>query len=357
MGNLASKTDFGGATSRFTYDALKRLLSAQLPDGTSKSYSYDGNGNLTNAENPAGKLSYVYDPLNRIVKSVDTALAQTIEYSYDPAGNRTALRWGDGRRSTTYTYGKMNELLNVKDPEGEVTTYGYDALLREVTRSLPNNLVTRRGYDPAGRLTEIKNEVMRGRGEQEKLSSEAYLYNPAGQRTYTISSDGGITAYTYDAAGRLAQVLSPLNSAAMKADLQERLALGLYPQRLRQERGRGDEHDPRLDFSLPKVPEWNSKSLVKELFALLEDEADEQEGAGRWSVKPGEGATDFASRLSVDTPTRKSLQDAYRTISERRRDLDTQQWVWTQRYRYDPQGNRVAKADGWGRHTLCLRRG
>ncbi len=48
-----------------------------------------------------GKLDYSYDAPNGLVTSLDEAVGQGLSYTYDEAGNRTAMRWGGDRRSTT----------------------------------------------------------------------------------------------------------------------------------------------------------------------------------------------------------------------------------------------------------------
>jgi len=43
-------------------------------------------------------------------------------------------------------------------------------------------------------MTSIKNQQAHRWGQEKKLFSEAYLYNPAGQRTFTVDEQGPITA-------------------------------------------------------------------------------------------------------------------------------------------------------------------
>ncbi len=348
LGNLTARSDFNNSTTSFAYDALRRLVSARFADGTVKSFAYDKNGNLVAAENPGGRLAYAYDPVDRLVQSIDAVAGETLSYRYDPVGNRTAVVWGDGRRTATCTYGKMNELLAVKDPEGEITRYTYDKLLREVTRSLPSDLVTERAYDHAGRLTAITTEDRRG-GTDRDLSSEAYLYNAAGQRTFTVDQKGKVTAYSYDPAGRLSQVMSPFSDGTKEADFQERLSLGLYPNYLKNGKdGRGSSPNAPFGFRLPDLSGWDSRGFSDHINGLLNERPGKPSDPGAWNVVPGPDATPFATRLSLDTTARQSLQDAYQQIADRWSSLDAQQWMWTQTYSYDGSGNRVSKADGWG---------
>jgi YD repeat-containing protein len=224
---LIAKTDFSGDITKYTYDKLGRQTKVEFPDGSSKSFAYDSRGNLIKAENAARKYEFSYDLLGRLTSVRDFDLGEEITYVYDPEGARTSISWQNGKRITRYTYGKAGELLTVTDAEGGVTSFAYDELVREVKRIQSNGISTLRSYDPAGRLSTVKTEG--GPSNQKKLSSEAYVYDPSGKRIYTVDEKGQITAYRYDAEGRLSEVLYPFASGKPAADFGERLHYGLYP--------------------------------------------------------------------------------------------------------------------------------
>ena len=119
------------------------------------------------------------------------------------------------------------------------------------------------------------------------LVSRAYLYNAAGERTYTVSSSGAITAYRYDAAGWLTGVSYPFTNGIVASDLATRASLGLL--------GAGGQGDSRgsfgdglpgtggsaghagsgRSFHLPQLPDhgafgYDRQSLAQELRGLVQ---------------------------------------------------------------------------------------
>lgn len=63
VGNRMSVTDEQGKTTRYTYDNLYQLTKADYPDGQSMEYTYDPTGNRTSA----GGVLYTYDDANRLI--------------------------------------------------------------------------------------------------------------------------------------------------------------------------------------------------------------------------------------------------------------------------------------------------
>ncbi|MCK4798623.1 MAG: RHS repeat protein, partial [Spirochaetes bacterium] len=353
--NLIKKIDFNENSTVYEYDPLNRLIQTFFADGTKKEFDYDPTGNILRAENNINELKYEYDKLNRLIKANDIGKEEIISYKYDPAGNRTQMTWLDDARSVLYTYGKLNELLTIKDTEGKTTTYEYDPLGREIKKILPNDITTETTYDPAGRILTIKNTNNFNKGHDKKLKSFAYLYNAAGERTHQIEEDGNITTYEYDEICRIKNVYYPFNSGKKVEDFREKLYLGLYPD---YEHGKGKKENDYY-FNLPNVniPEFDNKKFKDSLKGLLKDKEDvfkeykklDKKLKGKWKVEIGEGATEFASRLEVDYETEEAINNLYEQIKVKHGYLDTAQWIWTETFNYDLNSNRIAKANGWGK--------
>lgn len=351
-GRLVAKIDFEGDRTEYSYDAVGRLVRVEFPDGSREAYEYDATGNLVGAENAARGYEFEYDALGRITKARDLDLQEEVTYAYDEEGNRTRLSWQEGRRATSYAYGAAGELLSVRDNEGGTTVFSYDQAMRETRRSLPNGLTTLRGYDPAGRLTKVKTE---GGGQTRNLSSEAYVYDPSGRRTYTVDELGRITAYRYDAAGRLSEVLYPFRSGKVAGDFEERISLGYFPE---YEKGQNyDSPEVWLGFRLPSISAFDEEAFVGELESALSNQEELAKGSlrlssileGRWKAKPGEGATSFAKRLEPAAEEVSMLRAAAIRANGRNANIDVRPWLWDEMYRYDERGNRLSKANGWGR--------
>jgi RHS repeat-associated protein len=133
--NITSITDAitSGRSQTFTYDSLFRLKTAAAT-GTygSITYNYDDVGNRTSVVDGAGTESYSTDTSsNRLLSA--TLGSTTRSFSYDGAGNITA----DATGSTTYglAYNKANRLAGVSLNGTPDTDYLYNALGERVKKA------------------------------------------------------------------------------------------------------------------------------------------------------------------------------------------------------------------------------
>jgi len=199
-GNLASmKSNLTDATDQvvvYSYDNLGRVIleSRDSVNGPSTAFSYDAAGNLVSmTEGLMGSpsllaltTSYVYDELDRQIRSVD------------------ALGTGpnDLDHATVTTYDAAGRVLTVTDPEGNATGYRYDRLGRLVEETDPIANSAFYEYDASGNL--VRKTDRNGRVTE-------YDYNALNQRTEEVWLDAAsqpihtITWY-YDAAGQLGAV-------------------------------------------------------------------------------------------------------------------------------------------------------
>ena len=354
VGNLVSKTDFNGLVAQYQYDGAYRLSAVNFSDGKKKSYGYDPDGNLVAATNEADSLSFKYDPDNRLAGLTDGNLSQSESFANDPAGNRLATSWLDGKRTISYAYGKMNELLSVTDTARGKTSFGYDDLERVISELQPDGVATTTSYDAASRVTSIVYKEDHGWGD-EKLVSRAYLYNDANEKTFKVDSNGHVTAYAYDADGRLSQVEYPFVEDKKSVDFKERLDLGLAPV-FTTSKGRGGA--PQVTGSgFPRgIDGFDPRGFAQDLSDLVAKDDGlykalqkiDPKAQGSWTITSGAGATAFAQRLSPDGTTSQALQTVYQSVSGWARYFDPNEYVWTESYSYDQNGNRTAKANGWG---------
>jgi large repetitive protein len=193
-----------GPTQKFGYDALNRLASDALTSASgaaiaSQSYGYDNNDNLTSQTTTgmagAGSVSYGYDQANRLGSS--TSGGTTTSYSYDNDGNLTAAG------ATTYNYNAQDQVTSQVTSAG-TTSYGYtlSGTLASVTppsgtaQSYTSNAYGQTvtapggigyGYDALGRLTtrttSSATSSLSWLGSGSTLTSEGtsnYSYTPGG---------------------------------------------------------------------------------------------------------------------------------------------------------------------------------
>jgi RHS repeat-associated protein len=212
----ASNQD-GPINSRFdyTYDDLGRRATMTTLDGT-WTYSYDAVGELTQAvfasNNPTAipnqDLQYSYDPAgNRtrtIINGVTTAYVSNNlnQYTaigsetlgYDPDGNLSSMT--AGTQTSTYTYNDLNQLVASSTPAGTFTAH-YDARGNRVATSF-NGQTTRYVVDPTG-LGNVVGMYNAGGG----LIAH-FMYGSG--LTSRVDGNGAASYYDFDALGSTADL-------------------------------------------------------------------------------------------------------------------------------------------------------
>ena len=252
-GNVATRTDFNGNVTTYTYDLTRNLetkrveasnapvartistqwhsvwrLPVKLAEPlklTTLVYNGDSYGGSTITCAPAGATvpsptgtgsvpigvlcqkieQATTDPTgSQGLAATPTGTPRTQTWSYDPYGQ---VLTADGPRTdlvdlTTYTYypandpdlGKRGNLATITNALGHVTQItAYDANGRPLIAVDPNGLTTTLTYDARGRMT----------GKTVGTEAATYQYDGVGQLTLLTLPDGASLGYTYDGAHRL----------------------------------------------------------------------------------------------------------------------------------------------------------
>ncbi len=187
-----------GATSTYdyTYDTLGRLTQVQKNSSPVGTYSYDANGNRTNANGEAAS----YDAQDRLLTRGGTS------YTYSAAGER--LTRVNGGQTTSYVYDEVGNLLSATLPDGRVVGYLLDGYNRRSAKQV--NSVAVQGFlyqdsyriaaelDGAGSV--VSRFVYGARGNVPE-------YMLKGGQTYRILSDpkGSVRLVVNTATGQVAQ--------------------------------------------------------------------------------------------------------------------------------------------------------
>ncbi|KKK90732.1 hypothetical protein LCGC14_2720060, partial [marine sediment metagenome] len=169
---------------------------AGIDDTAEIIFSYDKARKRTKAKTPGTTSSVKYDEASRILKFINETQSntQTFAYDYDSNGNITAV--SDRETSST-----------VND-----TRYAYDALNRLTDWYNPlTDTTTSYSYDKVGNLLEVK---------EGQTIIKSFTYNPANQISsadFSYDDNGNMTGdtdkrYVYDAENRLQQVVSKATS-------------------------------------------------------------------------------------------------------------------------------------------------
>src|SRR5882724_995007 len=200
-GNRSQRTDYNGAATNYSYDALNRLTTISYPDTSSATYGYDVVSKLTTATNQNGTITIAYDNRSR-VSSVTDVFGQVVSYSYDANSNRTQLNL-NAAISATYQYDVLNRLTQLTDGGSLNTTFVYDATNKVTSRTLPNGILSTYQYDDVNRLTRLTH----AKGAN-TLADFQYQFNAVNNITQMIDSTGTHN-YSYDSLDRLTAATHP----------------------------------------------------------------------------------------------------------------------------------------------------
>jgi RHS repeat-associated protein len=222
-GQLKSSGTGADRPRRFTYDSLSRLITSSNPEtgtvcygtysGSTCGSGYDANSNLVAKTDARGVVTkYSYDALNRILTktypTIPAGVAPTssVSYAYDLADsgwgwtNQTSPVWQNV--SQTNLIGRLSG-INTGSGAYAWTRFGYDEMGRQVLKSecLPvdcgnNHHDLHYKYDVAGRMTFYD----RGLDAVRNAASpnQGYYYGGYAQ---TYDAAGHLTAVTGDTSG------------------------------------------------------------------------------------------------------------------------------------------------------------
>jgi YD repeat-containing protein len=227
-GNVASRTDFNGNRTNYTYDLTRNLETSRTEGLTATGAATPATRTVTTAWHPTFRLpvqithgnqqtTYAYNPqgdlTDKTVKDTATNTSRSWQttYTYSSVPGVLLQKVEDGPRTdvsdvTTYDYypadaacegghfgcrGQLKQLTDALGHTTQLTRYNAHGQVEQLTD--PNGLVTTLTYDVRQRLTSLD-----AGGE-----TTTYTYDPAGQLTRVTRPDGAYLAYSYDAAHRL----------------------------------------------------------------------------------------------------------------------------------------------------------
>ena len=214
VGNRVMRRDSRPVQVDYSYDSLYRLRKVDYSDTTpDAAFRYDAVGNRVRAETAVDGQSYItdyqYDSLDRMtgeaIKVGGTGLVSRA-FSYDSAGNRlsqevdTAGATGVEHR-IDYEYDLLDRVKAVTS-RGQTAGYEYDLSGNPVRMSYPNRVESRRTYDLANRLLELRNVRL---PSQAALNYFKYGYDKMNNRV-SMREVTGLHQYGYDKLYRLKTV-------------------------------------------------------------------------------------------------------------------------------------------------------
>ena len=195
-GQIATATNALGGVTRFTHDALGRTVGITHPDGATWTRTFNAAGRCTSQTDPEGNTaSAEYDAAGRVVANV-LATGERVEYGYAPDGTLATLG-SPGRTVAAFRRDGESRTLTVlddKDPGARVThRLRWDARGRLVERARDAHAV-RWTYDVLGRCS----SMTRPNGER-----TTYGWDAAGRMAWVEADGAGRLEFSRDAAGRV----------------------------------------------------------------------------------------------------------------------------------------------------------
>jgi RHS repeat-associated protein len=199
-GLLKTVTQPDSSTVTYTYDAAHRLT--QINDGLGNSVQYTldaaGNRTATNVFNPSGSRTWwhtaAYNTLSSLFQDINSGgtPAVTTTYGYDAQGNQTSIA-APLSRNTSNSYDALNRVSQITDPNGSITTMGYDGADHVVSVTDPNSFTTQNSVDGFDRVAQLVSP---------DTGTTTNTFNLAGYLHTTTDARGAVGTYIYDALNR-----------------------------------------------------------------------------------------------------------------------------------------------------------
>ena len=155
--NLTSIVDANGNTVSWTYDGESRPLTRTVNTGTqalTTSYAYAG-ADLVSASDPLGRTTrFTTDAVGRLIQVTDP-LGNASRITYDGL-SRILTTTDPANRTIQYGYDAVGNLTSYTDANGNRTRFGYDVRERQVSKTDALNATETYGYDANGNLVCLK---------------------------------------------------------------------------------------------------------------------------------------------------------------------------------------------------------
>jgi len=189
-GEISVNTDMYGNSTYHDRDNNGNIIRVVNPDMSTREYTYNNKNKVLSQKDEVGNMTYFeYDATGVNMITSAARLVGTAAYSSATRNNFAV---------TTYTYGTVSGvygLLRTKiDPEGNTTTYGYDA------NGYPSSVTS-----PLGKVNSYVNNTLGWRIQETDPNGNTTLiyYDKNGRVLKKVNADGGTERVVYNHKGNV----------------------------------------------------------------------------------------------------------------------------------------------------------
>jgi RHS repeat-associated protein len=228
-GNVVSTVDAKRNVQTFTFDIVKRPLSARVPKDTATNQYiftpgqvYDANDNIVKSTAANGAVTTTaYDAMDQPVAvtspadDAPDAPTKTATAVYDKAGNiirqtapKGTLTTDPNDFTTTYRYNELHQLVEMTDPLGQRATAHYDDVGNLVMTVDPKKTATPASDDYSAKFRYDLNHRLVETTDPAGHSITS-TYDLDGNVVESTDEDGNVTSTTFDERAMPVEVRTP----------------------------------------------------------------------------------------------------------------------------------------------------
>ncbi len=172
-------------------------------------YNYFPNRDIQSVTDANGRtLSFLWNSKGLLAQLTDSATSDVTVFAYD-ANHRPYSVSVNGSIVATTGYDLIGNLLQAQGADSRLFQYNYDGLNRLTRESGPDDSFT--AYDWACCFIETVRSGKLVNGVEKNLRRTVTLHDKRALPIVTTETDGSVTRYTYDVAGRLIKLTDPRN--------------------------------------------------------------------------------------------------------------------------------------------------
>lgn len=318
QGNPQKITDPNGAVTTLSYTTNGLLASTTLGSRTTR-FDYNAVGDVIKVTGGNGNwVEYTYDNARRL-KTILNILGESITYTLDTQGNRTAevIKNSSGAvvRQQRRAFDELGRLVQVVGAANQTRRYSYDLNDNLSSDTSARSHKTQQSFDALNRVIKIVDPLQ---------GSTSLAYNADDRVTQVVDPRGVKTQYAYDGQGNLLKTVSPdTGTSAFVYDEANNL--------IRSTDARGvvteytyDALNRLITKNYPSTPALNIKFLY------------DQTTGGNYGIGRRTGIQDSAGLLSYSYDVQGNLAGQQRTVG-----VNSGTYSETLTYGYDAAGNLI----------------